>query len=837
MKAGFFTTRNLLATALALGLFGSLVIPADAELGIDGLRRIEKQIQDLSQRVLPSTVSLIPGGDQLRIGTGSGVVVSRDGLILTAAHVAMEMNNKVTVIFPDGSRANAEVLGMDFTRDAAMLQITDGGDYPFVELGDSNAMTENAWCIAMGHAGGYQADRTPPVRLGRVINNDPEEFLTSDSALIGGDSGGPLFDIDGKLIAIHSNIGFSLSENRHVPISTFLDNWERLKKGDRFGGNHLGGLLQNPNRPVMGALLEDAKKNAGAFIRSVVPMSPAAKAGLGPGDIITRVGGIVIKNVAALMSEVDSKKVGDTLRLQVHNGEKERGVEVKLVSAQKLRTALNDGPNSDALPDGHPQVKPKKDKDKAGKKEPAPESKPEPESTEAEAGSEPMSKKEKRKIRREARQARDAESKEKQNKPAAEDAEPTASKKDRAALQAQFDKRMRESIEAGDLEMTPEELEKFGGEEGFEDLLRDFQQRLTPDDIAQLMESLEEKQRISIDQFDPDQAIEVTEEFFRDVLDAFHPAIESAAEATHLVFRGSEWKSLCTVVREDGYAVTKASEVQTRNNQALNVLVEKGRMVSAKIVHTWPKYDMALLKLELGDDFGPMKAVAWHRAKAQLPVGSLVAAAGSGPDPLAIGVVSVLPRSLSGGNKGFLGIGTDAHAKGVLVTRVLPQGNAGKAGIEVGDIITRIDDEVCDTPEKLIRMISSTAPGDKVALNFLRKGKPLTKSIQLGDRGEIDEMMSGSERANRMNRFGTDISRKTTGYLRVLQTDLPISPEACGGPVCDLHGRVIGLNIARAGRIKTYALLATDIADLIDEQLDQLAPLKAAQKAEKVEAN
>jgi len=808
------------------------VPPAAAELGIEGLRKTEKKIQDLSQRVMPSTVSLIPGGKQMRIGTGSGVVVSKEGLILTAAHVAMEMNNKVTVIFPDGSRANADVLGMDYSRDAAMLQITDGGEYPFVELGDSGEMAENDWCIALGHAGGFQTDRSPPVRLGRVIENDPEEFLTSDSALIGGDSGGPLFDIDGRLIAIHSNIGFSLSQNRHVPISTFVANWQRLLEGDRFGGEHLGGMLRNPDRPVIGALLEDAKKDGGAFIRSVVPLSPAEKAGLGAGDTIVRLGTKVINDVAELMAAVDAHRVGDTLKLQVRNGKAERAVDVTLVAARKLKAAMDDGPASDLLPEGHPEVKPRKmdgqgdETESDGKKTNDDEN--------AETGDDetrkPMTKKQRRAERKKAREAEAEAKKESDAGAEAEEEGDTKamSKGDRAALQAEFDKRMRDSIDAGELELTPEELERFGGPEGFADLLSDFQKRLTPADVAKLMRSFEQRKSIAPDQFDPDQPIEVTEKFFREVLDAFHPAIDAASDATHLVFRGSEWKSLCTVVRGDGYAVTKASEIETRNNQVLNVLVQKGRMVSAKVVHIWPKHDLAMIKLEMGDDAQPMTAVKWKGGGEPLPLGSLIAAAGSGPDPLAIGVISVQARTLSGGNKGFLGIGTDVDPKGVKVARVLPGGNAGKAGMKVGDVITRVNEVVCDTPEKLIKEVSGTAPGDSVELQFLRAGKLQSKSIQLGDRGELDDMMSMGARGDRMNRFGTEISSKSTGFLRVLQTDLPIRPEQCGGPVCNLDGEVIGINIARAGRIKTYALPAADIAKLVAEQLKKIAPLPAA---------
>jgi serine protease Do len=855
----FFAPRNLLAffPALLFALFTAATV-AQAELTLEELRKTEAKIKDLSKRVLPATVSLIPGGGAPRIGTGSGVVVSADGLILTAAHVAVEMSEKVTVIFPNGDRANADVLGMDFSRDAAMLQITDDGDFPFVEIGDSAGMKQNEWCIALGHAGGYKVDRTPPVRLGRVIDNNADEFLTSDSALIGGDSGGPLFDISGKLIGIHSNIGFSLAQNRHVPISVFLADWEKLKSGARYGGKHLGGMLDNPDRPVMGALLEDAGKDDGALIRNVVPGSPAEKAGLEIGDTIVQVGPEKIKDVGSLMQLLDDKKPGDTLRMTVRNGEVERGVAAKLVGARALQEQLRSER-------GQAQATPRRSQGGAGAK---PEEKPKSENEdESKPGAEGEKEKEKapkatdsppkpeqkndtkdRKRNREERKVKNSSKQDDKAKPAPADppkqtpnkrdadTKPKAAKSDDDSdddkqkgkedvdaetdpkLQAEFDKRMRESIREGDLEMSDEEFKKFGGAEGFAKLLREFQKKLTPKDVAELMRAVAKGERIAPDKFDPDQPLRVTEKFFREVLDSLRPLAAAASDATHLVFRGSEWKCLCTVVRDDGYAVTKFSEIDARNNQALNVLLEKGRLVGAEIVTNWPEYDLALIKLDVGDEAIP--AVRWQPAGGESPeLGAFLAAVSSGPDPVAIGVVSVLTRPMSGGNKGFLGIFIDSDANGVKIGRAQPGGPAQKGGLAAGDVITQINDRVVDTPEKLQRVVSGTAPGREIKVQFLRDGKELTKEVTLGDREELDGEVAAFDRANRMNHFGTEISRTSYGFQRALQSDLPIRPEQCGGPVINLDGEVVGLNIARGGRIKTFMLLAEDVAMLVDKAL------------------
>ena len=194
------------------------------------LQKLDRQIVDMSKRAQPATVCLVSMDGR---GSGSGVVVSEDGLILTAAHVTSSMPNGVIVIFPDGTRKAGEILGADYDRDASMVQITDEGKYPFVSTGQSNGLQRNQWTVALGHSGGFDPTRKPPVRLGRVLANT--DFVVTDTAVVGGDSGGPLFDVEGRVIGIHSNIGMTLSENRHVPIEVYLSQWEKLKGGKTSG--------------------------------------------------------------------------------------------------------------------------------------------------------------------------------------------------------------------------------------------------------------------------------------------------------------------------------------------------------------------------------------------------------------------------------------------------------------------------------------------------------------------------------------------------------------------------------------------------------------------------
>ncbi len=765
---------NRIALFLLITLFAvsaTFTGAAPKKVTPESLRKTESQIQDLSADVLPAVVSLIPDGRVPRMGTGSAVIVNKGGLILTAAHVAVEMGEKVAVIFNDGSRASAEILGMDFSRDAAMLQITGQGDreFPFVDIGDSTKLTENEWCIGLGHAGGFQADRTAPIRLGRVIKNDDKNFLSSDCALIGGDSGGPLFDLDGKLIGIHSNIGFSLAENRHVPISVFSREWDRMLKGQRFGGKHVGGFLENPYRPMMGAVLGDPRRGKGALIIDVVPASPAQKAGLKSGDRIMKIAGKTIADKDVLLDDIGNRAAGETIAMTVKNGKEERSVSLTLAQAKKLGEFGHSAPRSRRF---------RMERDEA---EPGPDLTPE-------------------------------------------------EKAEGEKLQAEFNKRAQESLDKGELQFGLDEIEKFGNDSRLGGLLENLGDNLSEEQMVDLLRMIMEAPRPKPEAFDPDAKLSLTDDgFFREVLDAYNPSVSAASDAVHPVFRGNDWKALCTVIHKDGYAITKASEIETKNNQKLNVLIAKGKYIPAKVVKTFADLDIALLEL---DTDKKLPVIQWEQVRKDLPLGSFIAAPGPGPDALAIGVISVKARTMSAHKKGFLGIGTEAHDNGVKVTMVMPKGSAERADVRKNDVITKVDGSVCDTPEKLIRAISGTVPGSVVKIEYLRGEKSASKEIKLGDRSAIE---SGNmpDRNGRMNRFGTGVSKRVSGYGTVIQTDLPIEPEYCGGPVVDLDGRLVGFNIARAGRIKTYALPAADVKKAVDKALPAI--IKARPKPVKKE--
>lgn len=747
-------------TAITIAALSAVMSPVQAAFTPEDLKEVEAKIIKLSEKALPCTVSLVPAGNAPRYGSGSGVIVSEDGLILTAAHVAMEMGGRVIIKFTNGDRAEGEVLGLDFKRDAAMIQIDGSGSYPFMDIGKSKGLKRNDWCVSIGHASGHQPDRTPPIRLGRVIENDNEGFLQSDCALIAGDSGGPLFDLDGNVIGIHSNIGFSLSTNNHVPIEVFKDNWDALKAGERFGGYGRDSFLQDLERPMIGIGLGDAD-GGGAEVRNVLPDSPAQRAGLKRGDVIVKIDNEDIGDSDKLMAVVRKSRAGDSLKLKVVSGEDEKEVELELTSARKLGERGDEGEEGKKGEEGAKENG-KRAKSKRGKKK-------------------------------------------------AEKEEEIDIKK----LQTEFNRKMREAMENGQLPRD-EDFEKFG--ESLEELMEQFREGMTRGDMMRLAQMAETPPLPRPGDFDPDAGFEIEEKFIREVWDAFRPSVVNASDATHIVFRGNDWKSLCTVVHEDGYVLTKASEIETGNNQKLTVMINKDDLIPAKVIKKWEKYDLALLEMEGSPK---LTAVDFRRGTERLPLGSMVSAAGSGPDPLAIGVISVQARTLSNSKRGFLGIIMAPHERGVRIGQLAEEGNARHAGLKVGDVILKVDEEATNTPEKLIQIVGGTEPGQTVTIDYLRNGKELTKKVELVDRARIGND-NVAERAGHMNQMGTSVSRESGGFPNALQTDIPIQPQECGGPLVNLDGEVVGINIARAGRIRTYAIPAEDLRKLLAPELRKI---------------
>ena len=222
----------------------------EAPKDVAGFQALESQIKAVVAKALPSIVGIQIGGS-----SGSGVIVSEDGLVMTAGHVVGKPGKDVTFFFYDGKTAKGKTLGMYASADAGMMKIVDPGKWPFVEKGQSAALKPGTWCVAIGHPLGYQPGRPPVVRIGRMLQAG-NSVIQTDCPLVGGDSGGPLLSLEGKVIGINSRIGGPTDVNLHVPVDIFNANWDRLLKGDAWQAvlpGREGPDIKTPFRQVVAA--------------------------------------------------------------------------------------------------------------------------------------------------------------------------------------------------------------------------------------------------------------------------------------------------------------------------------------------------------------------------------------------------------------------------------------------------------------------------------------------------------------------------------------------------------------------------------------------------------
>lgn len=264
------------------------------------LQILEAQQKKVAAKAIASTVSVRIGQAQ-----GCGAIITPTGYVLTAAHVAMRPGTKATLIMPDGRQVRATTLGMNRGVDAGLIKIDPGQNndepWPHATLGKSAGLSPGMWCVACGHPGGYDDSRGIVTRVGRILHIEPTKMVT-DCALIGGDSGGPLFDLSGHLIAIHSRIGNDVSDNLHIPIDRYNASWDRLASGESWG--YLEGF-----RPVLG--VSGMPNLEVARIAEVSKGSPAEKAGIQPDDVITQFGKVTITNFQSLTAAVADTMPGE----------------------------------------------------------------------------------------------------------------------------------------------------------------------------------------------------------------------------------------------------------------------------------------------------------------------------------------------------------------------------------------------------------------------------------------------------------------------------------------------------------------------------------------------
>jgi len=269
-----------------------------------------------------------------RTAQGSGFIISADGYILTNNHMVAEAE-KVEIELTDGRKFTAKIIGADSDSDVAVVKI-DASDLPYLELADSDALEVGEWVLAIGNPLGLSHTVTAGIVSAKGRSGfglaDFENFIQTDAAINFGNSGGPLINLDGKVVGINTaiagssgNIGLGFA----IPINMAKHAYDQLVKGGTVERGYLGigmGYLTDETAPFFGL-----KKNAkGVLISEVIEDSAADKAGLKHNDVVIEFNGEPIESREAFRNQVAMLKPGTRINLVVWRDRKRKAITVKL---------------------------------------------------------------------------------------------------------------------------------------------------------------------------------------------------------------------------------------------------------------------------------------------------------------------------------------------------------------------------------------------------------------------------------------------------------------------------------------------------------------------------
>ncbi len=265
---------------------------------------------------------------------GSGFVIDAKGIIVTNDHVIKDAD-KISVTFPDGTTLDAEVAGHDAATDLAVLRVHPQAPLPFVKLGDSDTARPGDWVLAIGNpfglggslSAGIVSARNRDIQAGRY-----DDFIQTDAAINKGNSGGPLFNMDGEVIGVNSAIlspsGGSVGIGFAIPSNLVSHVVPQLLRDGHVSRGWLGVRVQSVSAEVARTFGLD--KPQGAIVLSVADGGPAQAAGIETGDLITAFDGQPIVNSRTLTRLVADSPVGKTVRVRYIRGKQAHDTRVTI---------------------------------------------------------------------------------------------------------------------------------------------------------------------------------------------------------------------------------------------------------------------------------------------------------------------------------------------------------------------------------------------------------------------------------------------------------------------------------------------------------------------------
>jgi serine protease Do len=272
--------------------------------------------------------------------------------------------------------------------------------------------------------------------------------------------------------------------------------------------------------------------------------------------------------------------------------------------------------------------------------------------------------------------------------------------------------------------------------------------------------------------------------------------------------------ALATVLDADGLALTKSSELRPGT---LTCWLPEGREVRAEVLGVDDESDLALIKIHATG----LKPVPWSTKP--VSVGEWSITLGIEKEPYAVGIISSPPRRILH-PRALIGVSLDFRSSVAKIERLIPGLGAARAGLQPGDVILAVDEIPMEGPEELVAALRNYRDGQTVKLRVQRAEEDFEVEVRLEKEAAVSTTR-GYDRQARMDRMGGALSRRAEGFDLALQHDTVLPPWLCGGPLLNLAGEAIGVNIARAGRVATLALPTELVLQAANELRRKLPPV------------
>jgi serine protease Do len=298
------------------------------------------------------------------MSSGSGFFISSDGYIVTNNHV-VENAEEITVTLKDERELKARVVGRDEGTDLAVIKV-EGRGFPFVNFEDSAKPRVGDWVIAVGNPFGLGGSATAGIvsAYGRNIGDGPfVDYLQIDAPINRGNSGGPTFDVYGRVIGVNTAIfspsGGSVGIGFAIPADVADNITKQLINGGKITRGYMGATIQNVTPEIADSLGISGRK--GALVAEVTAGGPASKAGLQPGDVVLTFNGKNVSGSSDLTRNVAGVKTGETMRLGILRGGQPRTIEIRSgvrPSETELNRGANDNDEDQVNPNAEPSTPP-----------------------------------------------------------------------------------------------------------------------------------------------------------------------------------------------------------------------------------------------------------------------------------------------------------------------------------------------------------------------------------------------------------------------------------------------------------------------------------------------